>query len=346
VEQRKSIYLEYYRGIAALGVAMCHFFSAQGYIFGEYISTIFVEMFFPLSGFILAPQILKVCENHRQLKIFYLRRWIRTLPVYMLGLLSIALLTGHYGGWDIFKYAAFLNFLTPHYHQDNFYAVSWSLAVEEFYYLLFPLFLFYTKGNLFKKTLLLIGLSFIVKLLMAAFYDHQFIRIATFARLDAIGIGFYAYIALAEKKLPALGRKCLLLTPLFLLAVALHYLFYNNASVILFMYAANVYFALLCAWLFNSEGRRKVPFARMTRGIAHVIGSTSYSIYVFHIIILGLCLKFQAGLAVYMAATLLFSYSMFRFFERPLLEARPDYTFKTADRRTATEPVHVPIQSL
>ena len=68
--------LDLFRGFCGYGVAICHLnaFAYQNQ-FLEYVSFIFVEFFFVLSGFVLYPQLLKVYNDKNNLKVFYLRRW-------------------------------------------------------------------------------------------------------------------------------------------------------------------------------------------------------------------------------------------------------------------------------
>ena len=82
--------LDLFRGFCGYGVAICHLNAfVYGNQFMEYLSIIFVEFFFVLSGFVLYPQLLKVIDNKKNLLVFYKRRWIRTLPLYIIVLLLI-----------------------------------------------------------------------------------------------------------------------------------------------------------------------------------------------------------------------------------------------------------------
>ena len=79
--------LDLFRGVAGYGVAISHFYY---YFFDlnffQFASIFFVEFFFVLSGFVLYPQLLKVYNNSSNLKVFYVRRWMRTIPPYLLAL--------------------------------------------------------------------------------------------------------------------------------------------------------------------------------------------------------------------------------------------------------------------
>ena len=82
IENSKNISsLDLVRGIAGSGVAICHFYY---YLYNldnfQFYSIFFVEFFFILSGFVLFPQLKRVYNNTKNIKIFYLRRWFRTIP--------------------------------------------------------------------------------------------------------------------------------------------------------------------------------------------------------------------------------------------------------------------------
>jgi peptidoglycan/LPS O-acetylase OafA/YrhL len=102
-----------------------------------------VELFFVLSGFLIGGIALAAFEKAADggvLSDFLARRWLRTLPNYYLFLAINAVLALWLGG-DRFhlSYLAFLqNLFWP---MRPFFAESWSLAVEELFYLLLPLLL-------------------------------------------------------------------------------------------------------------------------------------------------------------------------------------------------------------
>lgn len=105
-----------------------------------------VELFFVLSGFLIGGILIKTIEHNRgfdfkNLKEFWLRRWFRTLPLYYLILIANFILVKWQiigGSIDKFnwKFIFFLqNFNT---FFVDFFWESWSLSVEEWFYILFP----------------------------------------------------------------------------------------------------------------------------------------------------------------------------------------------------------------
>ena len=106
-----------------------------------------VSIFFVLSGFLIGRILLKIfVEKEVSSKIvinFWVRRWFRTLPAYFCTiaiLLIISSLNGIFPESFSWKYLVFLqNFKTT---IPAFFVESWSLTIEEWFYLLFPIVLF------------------------------------------------------------------------------------------------------------------------------------------------------------------------------------------------------------
>ena len=59
--------LDLFRGFCGYGVAISHLYAfAYENIYMEYMSLIFAEFFFLLSGFVLYPQLIKVINNKKK----------------------------------------------------------------------------------------------------------------------------------------------------------------------------------------------------------------------------------------------------------------------------------------
>ena len=127
-----------------------------------------VAVFFVLSGFLIGSILIKTLEkegpNFKALLVFMYKRWFRTLPPYYLILSFLTFyysIWGDVNPWQIKKQFVFLeNFNRPH---PDFFPEAWSLAVEEWFYLLVPFTAFVlTRFVNPKHVLLLVILSVIL----------------------------------------------------------------------------------------------------------------------------------------------------------------------------------------
>lgn len=129
-----------------------------------------VDVFFVLSGFLLGGILLDQRGAENFFRVFYLRRALRIMPpyVFFLVLFAIALAmfpaAAHPGmGWlldeplPFWSYALYLqNFFMAAEGRfgPNFGAPTWSLAVEEQFYLLFPLLIFWCPAQRLREVLI------------------------------------------------------------------------------------------------------------------------------------------------------------------------------------------------
>jgi peptidoglycan/LPS O-acetylase OafA/YrhL len=101
------------------------------------MGTLGVEIFFVLSGFLIGQILLRDFEqgvNFKKLLHFWKRRWIRTIPVYYL-VLFLKFVLAPAIGINIIWYFLFLQ---NNIYGIDFFGVSWSLVIEEWFYLLIP----------------------------------------------------------------------------------------------------------------------------------------------------------------------------------------------------------------
>jgi peptidoglycan/LPS O-acetylase OafA/YrhL len=100
-----------------------------------------VDLFMLISGWLLGGQLLREAKSGTLNPArFYMKRWMRTLPPYYAMLLVLYLGSGpQFGGplpWSVIgTHVLFLQ----EYVGDNHFMVSWSLCVEEHFYLVLPL---------------------------------------------------------------------------------------------------------------------------------------------------------------------------------------------------------------
>jgi len=104
-----------------------------------------VDLFFVLSGFLIASQVLKAppaeLGSGRFLRNFYLRRALRTLPSYWF-VLALYFLVPAFAERDglppLWKFLTFTQNLSLDHETQGAFSHAWSLCVEECFYLIFP----------------------------------------------------------------------------------------------------------------------------------------------------------------------------------------------------------------
>lgn len=198
--------------MAIVAVLFDHFVQAGGFQPG----TVGVRFFLLLSGFLITRTLARnvsACreDNWLLLKSFYGRRALRIWPLYYLLLLALVVV-GSLAADKAFIHAAFLtNFYAAWLNSWDvpwFLAHVWTLAVQEQYYLVWPL-LFIVLSQRSTRLLLaaMVALSLIFRVAMwnAGLADHVAIFSLPPASFDALAIG--SLLALAHDRLvPYLHR--------------------------------------------------------------------------------------------------------------------------------------------
>ena len=132
--------LDLARAAAVLMVLCGHLASAlvHGFWFRAFgmLATLGVEVFFSLSGFLIGLRLVALAERERPwvgVPRFLAARWLRTFPMYYAVLLYFAY---RFKAWNPHEFL----FVQTFYPKDLVYlAGGWSLSIEEFFYLFFPL---------------------------------------------------------------------------------------------------------------------------------------------------------------------------------------------------------------
>ena len=139
MKDKRVVNLDLFRAIAIIFVILFHTtqmyandqFSADYYLWGKFG----VEFFFVLSGFLVGglfyKQVIKV-----NLIRFWLLRFFRTYPPYIIALLLsyLAVFQSRNEHFDI----GYLVFIQNFYTSIPYFKISWSLCIEEHFYIAFP----------------------------------------------------------------------------------------------------------------------------------------------------------------------------------------------------------------
>ena len=331
MNNKKYFYsLDLFRGFCGYGVAFCHL---QAFVFKnsqmEYLSLLFVEFFFILSGFVLYPQLIKILENKDNLFIFYKRRWIRTLPLYVIILLVVSALTSELLSNDFFKYLFFVQKIIPNFISNDYYPVAWSLSIEELFYLFFPLLIvLFNKKNIIKNTIIIFFVIVILKYFLTSNFDSNFYRTGTLLRFDAILLGFlirHFYSNLIK-------LKYLLL----IIFSAIFILYFQGQNYIISHQEQNLIKYILVLTLQLLSVLLMLLFTLLEpimtkhnfiKNFSLLLSRQTYSIYLIHIIFIYLLDKIQFSLIttniIYFPSLFVVSLLIFNYIEKPLLNLRP-----------------------
>jgi peptidoglycan/LPS O-acetylase OafA/YrhL len=354
--------LDLLRGLAAFAVMVPHFFMyylKEAAPLAEVISVSAVEVFFILSGFVLGPQIV-LCAQRSDwptLRTFLVRRWMRTIPSYLVALLAISVIFRQPASADFFRYAGYIQNVFAQHNAVDYYPVAWSLSVEEWYYVVFPSFLLlYGKITRYKgKWFEYVGavLIFIACItLIRTFYTDMAnwgasVRRVVVFRIDSIAYGFLLYLVL--QRLPFEWNTRLRVIAFLLFVAMAAALLQINSNMLgndvgllqqlhPFVSAAFGMSALIFFLSMNSGLR-----ARWKGAVCTYLGQISYPIYLFHLVVLYVLARFLPhyndlwSFILYATAVVLFTTIFFFQFERPILASRPRYPNAPT---TNVQPIH------
>ena len=286
------------RGVAILLILLGHYFVASTQFENLALKRVLdlywvgVDLFFILSGFLIGGILLDRVRRRQDFKVFYIRRACRILPVYffwlLLYILARKLDADHVDVLQrvfadpvpLLSYATFTQNITMGLADSlgpTWLAVTWSLAVEEQFYLLMPL------------LLLLFGrgwrLAALLTLLLVAVVWTRWNHLSLMTIINLWGRGdgllFGVLLAFAVRQPGALrlaGRRqaWLLTTCAALLAYTGYTVWHNRWPLLILVLIA--FTVLLLAVLAAPQGRAARWLARPW---LCWFGRLSYAIYIF-----------------------------------------------------------------
>ena len=322
-----------------------------------------VEIFFVLSGFLIGRIIYRIyiAKDFSFSKVFYfwVRRWFRTLPNYYLALtlnIGVVIYLGSQLPKSIWEYVFFVqNFASE---TPAFFMESWSLSIEEFAYIIGPFILYLTllinikvsKSKLFLLTTLSIILLFIISKIIYSLNDelksmthwNSSLKSVVIYRIDAVYYGVLtAYISIVKPKLwihfkymsfifgVVLFLVLNFLIPMRQIFIETHTMFWNV------WYLSILSFSIMLCLPVLSQMQSTSKLILKPIGFISLV---SYSIYLLHYsIILRLLKHFLPSedlpkfdvivyIIVYLSLTLILSFIVYRFFEKPITNLRDSKT--------------------
>jgi len=300
-----------------------------------------VELFFILSGFLIGRILIDIAASNsgpRDWALFLVRRWMRTLPVYLVWLVVLLTVTPPADFVaTAARYATFSQNLA--WPMGGWFSVSWSLAVEEWFYLLFSFVLLILAAARVRGAVLWTCLLFVTLPLAGRIFlippDAPFdvgMREVALVRLDAIAYGVVAAWCLTRTpEVIRRWRRTLFLAGIFLLLAPADVLAVLGSPAA--FDAARPYLLALtpigfALWI---PGALDIAMAAAPLRIVRWVSTRSYALYIVHLSMIDLAwaaathlhmpVVLCAPAAVLLSAGL--AELSYRYLETPILRLRP-----------------------
>lgn len=289
------------RAIAVISVIIYHievFISGKKILTGGFLG---VDIFFVISGYLITSLIVKEFLKDKKIsfKNFYFRRAKRILPA-LLFMISVSI----FFAWiyltpdnfiqysnsiisSIFFYSNYFFYFEDLVYNSNDSLLkpllhTWSLAVEEQFYILFPLFFVlcygFIKKNLIQSFTIILVLFFIAAILITG-SNSSFGFFSNFSRMWEILVGsLLAILEIKEKRISIKFEK--FLPNLGLALIILSLVFFDNHTI---HPSYLTFFPILGVFLIiHFIESNNLIFKFLTNRIISKIGIWSYSLYLWH----------------------------------------------------------------
>ncbi len=304
------------RGLAILLVVICHYVGGAEHaslgFWPHHLLTVLglgwsgVDLFFVLSGFLIGGILIDARDSARYFQTFYLRRAHRILPIYYIWILMYAVIVAAglwlTPGWlpvtgrDLRVAPIYLAFLQNMIYgqspfQARWFGVTWSLAVEEQFYLLAPWLIRFVSTKRLAYVLSPVVLAAPVLRFLAFRYLPNLHSLPQFGmpfRADTLSLGILVAVVWRNHRFrkflrqnPLVLQRCVYCS-LFLVAGLLWWLvrpaglvtFTIGFSVLAFFYAS-----LVLLVISQTDG----PVAQLSRASwLRYLGGISYCVYLIH----------------------------------------------------------------
>ena len=159
-------------------------------------------------------------------------------------------------------------------------------------------------------------------------FDPQFVRIATFLRIDSIALGFFFFCFLKDKMSSSSSIVFLVISGI--LTAIFAYSVSNvpeNYTYRLLFISISSFFGSFC--ILNLIVFRKLFSGQTVAFFSRWLGKISYPVYLFHVPVFSIINSFGnnilSSLPIYLILLIFFSLFVNITFEKPILNARPDY---------------------
>ena len=328
-----SIYYMFLR----FGINLKGFINWFGFVFQDVsrVGYLGVDMFFVISGFLITGLLLEGLNGDVDIKRFYKRRFFKIIPQYYFALIVVFICLVFFSkplipanflnimvDENIF-YARYFIFMQNYFSQNPLLEHTWSLAVEEQFYILYPIFFLYccrsAKSPLGRRKLLIVMCLFFVCFshtariyyyttggsLLWGFSANAIIQTTSF-RMDALMVGcllrllepYYEHCSIKLKVFAALCGVVGIAIYVGFISLTVSCFYSSQWYSFTLAYLAPA-FLIFAAYQLLPQGI--VPFK-----ILSWIGRNSYGIYLWHYILIYPAVKLVGKLTILPTMTLYF----------------------------------------
>jgi len=300
--ERRIPALDGLRGAATIMVIVSHYFGELGHgLSFTMFGWIAVDIFFVLSGFLIGKLILEKQHHANFFTVFYARRFFRLIPAYLITIVVVDALIGWAppawggGGHVLFPEWVYFTFLQGVFMTKtgsigaHWLAPTWTLAVEEHFYLIVPALIVLTPRRLLPCVLIATALASVglrIAIYFGGFANEMVSLVLLPGRADLLVFGVLGAVAVrsggfALARIEPLMRWTL---PVTLFAVSGLKLYDDRAffvfNPVLLAIGSTAY--LICIVRNLPEARR---FQSRT---LRFFGDNGYCLYLTHLPVLGL----------------------------------------------------------
>lgn len=289
-------------------------------------------MFFVLSGFLIGSILLRNIDSQCYYRTFYIRRAFRILPIYAVVIvICTALFSGRMPWWvhATFSQCVFVSFAAA----QPFLEYTWSLSVEEWFYLVAPLTI--RKARRFVPAICIAAVLVcpVLRWFFLRFIGQSAAYCLVFGRVDALGAGIFIATAAIDGTIRKLIRRARLLAVICGLvnfALCFHGWDFRSAlDVVLGLSTFPLFFAAVLTLVVTEELPNLATLLRNPHLM--LFGKVSYCIYLIHIpawrIALAIPFGGAARLLIAVSLTLVLADLSWRYLESRMIARGQKYSY-------------------
>lgn len=287
------------RGIAILMVISFHFTIKYTQLFSLGWSG--VDLFFVLSGYLITSRLIYTFDKPHYFARFYKNRALRIFPLYFAVLVCFYLIIyflipkSYSNEFQFYKdhIASFFLFfqnwtiMTDIHLVQNHLQHFWSLAVEEQFYLIWPLFIYFFSKSKYLKSILIIWIVGVIVLRTTIFLNFPSNILLffdnTFCRMDAFVVGAMLFL-IHQKRIKQVPEFVGILSIILLFTG----LFFSRVPLVKIIFMPTIGLTLLAIFfgiLIHLAIKKKYQIWNriLNQNWLIYIGKISFGLYIFHV---------------------------------------------------------------